>query len=83
MRFHRIVLAASTAILLSASAASAMPLDGLKPATEAVPAAENVAWVCGPYRCWWRPGYRYHYGQRFYGPRPWRFGWHGPRRWYR
>jgi hypothetical protein len=84
MRIHRVVLAASAAILLglSVGGASAMPLDGLKPATEGVQATENVAWVCGPYRCWWRPGYRY-YGPRaygFYGPR--RYGWYGHRRWW-
>jgi hypothetical protein len=52
---------------------------------------QNVRWVCGPYRCWWRPNYYayapgYYYGPpRFYGygygygPRPfYRFGY---RRW--
>jgi len=85
MRIHRVVLAATAAVLLgmNVSGASAMPLDGLKPATETVQAAENVAWVCGPYRCWWRPGYRTYYGPRFgfYG-RPYRFGWYGHRRYW-
>ena len=85
MRIHRVVLAASAAILLgmSVSGASAMPLDGLKPAAETVQATENVAWVCGPYRCGWRPGYRY-FGPRvygFYGPR-YRYGWYGHRRYW-
>jgi hypothetical protein len=35
---------------------------------------ENVRWVCGPYRCWWRPNY--YYG--WYRPWGWRYGW---RRW--
>jgi hypothetical protein len=36
---------------------------------------EQVRWVCGPYRCWWRPNY--YYGYYGWGPR-WRYGW---RRW--
>ena len=69
MSMHRIVLAASAAILLGMSvSASAMPLDGLKPAAEVVNAAENAAWVCGPYRCGWRPGYAY-WRPHYYGPR--------------
>lgn len=48
--------------LLAAGAASAGPL---MPATaaaaeKAAPAAvQAVNWVCGPYRCYWRPGVRY------------------------
>ena len=33
---------------------------------------EQVRWVCGPYRCWWRPNY--YYGYYGWGPR-WRY-WH-------
>ena len=71
--------------------ASALPANGL-----AAPAAsikqttgvQDVRYVCGPYRCWWRPGPYWgpHYGYYAYGPgpywhRPW--GWHrwGWRRW--
>jgi hypothetical protein len=86
MSIHRIAVAASAAILagtLTAASASAMPVGALKPAADTVRVApDNVAWVCGPYRCWWRPGPywgpRRFYG--FYGPRPFRFGWYGPRR---
>jgi hypothetical protein len=42
-------------------------------ATAAAPQIEQARWVCGPYRCGWRPNY--------WGPRPgwgWRRGW---RRW--
>lgn len=38
------------------------------------PSIEKVVLVCGPYRCWHRPGWGYRYG--WY--RPW--GW-GYRRW--
>lgn len=76
---------AAAAVLLSAGivsgSASAMPANGL---TSAVPQAaggvEKVAWVCGPYRCWWQPGgYWYRPGWGWHGG--WGgWGWHG-RRW--
>jgi hypothetical protein len=47
-----------------AGPASAMPVDNL--ADAAASNVEQVRWVCGPYRCWWRPG-PYFYGPRFYG----------------
>ena len=87
MNMSRIASAAAAAVLLgafAASSASAMPLGNLKPAADAVQTAQNVAWVCGPYRCWWRPNYawgpRPFYGRHFFGPRHHRFGWYGPRR---
>jgi hypothetical protein len=73
--------------LLSAAAVScaligsavAMPADHLS-----VPAAASVqkaAWVCGPYRCWWRPG-PWGYGRWAWGwGRPW--GWHHWHHWHR
>ena len=92
MSMTRTASAASAAILLGsfafASGASAMPLAPLQPAAEAAQVGpENVALVCGPYRCFWRPGYGYwrpHVYPRFgfYGPRPFRYGWYGPRRHY-
>ncbi|WP_454683711.1 hypothetical protein [Ancylobacter moscoviensis] len=51
------------------------------------PLAENVRWVCGPWRCVWRPNWRYWYVPpyaRAWGPpvrptcywsRPWGGGW--------
>jgi hypothetical protein len=53
---------------LGMTTASAMPVANLPNvlATD----VESVRWVCGPYRCWWRPGW---YGPRWgYGPR-WRY----------
>lgn len=66
--------------------ASAMPMTGVMPQVSNV---EQVRWVCGPYRCWWRPNFYpgpygfYGGGPRFYGPRfGWGGGWHrGWRRW--
>jgi hypothetical protein len=50
-----------------------MPASGLASAATAAATTngmQDVRYVCGPYRCWWRPGY---YGPRYYnyyvGPR--------------
>lgn len=75
-------LVGSSAMAVSASA---MPAAGLtRAATPQASNVQNVRWVCGPYRCFWAPGYGW------WGPRPypywgpgrwgWRGGWHG-RRW--
>lgn len=63
-----------SAAFLSAPA-SAMPIDNLAAATPAQ--VDQVRWVCGPVRCWWRPGPRIVVGPRFYGPRA--YAWGGPR----
>jgi hypothetical protein len=74
---------ALAAVLTAGSAigpASAMPANGLAPAATAAAATngvQDVRYVCGPYRCWWRPGP--YYGPRYYnyyvGPRPYWY-WH-------
>jgi len=70
--------------------ASAMPANGLAAPAASVKEttdAQDVRYVCGPYRCWWRPGPYWgpYYGYYAYGPgpywhRPWwgwhRWGWH-------
>ncbi len=80
-----LALTAAVGSSLLIGQASAMPADGL--ATAASQVAEGVqdaAYVCGPYRCWWRPGPYWGpgcYGPGYYGPRPyWGYGWH--RRWW-
>jgi hypothetical protein len=76
------------AALLSSSAlsvsASAMPVSGLAPAAPQKTAhVQNVRWVCGPYRCFWRPGPVWWGPGRYWGPRRWgwRGGWGWRRRW--
>ena len=82
MRSLKIALVAATALggaSLIAPAASAMPISGLAPAANArATDVQQAAWVCGPYRCWWRPGWGYGY-RRWWGPRPY-WGWR--RRWW-
>ena len=58
------------ALTLGAPAASAMPM-GFAPANPGAQ-IEAVRWVCGPYRCHWRPdyGYRRHH-HRHHGWRHW------------
>jgi hypothetical protein len=71
--------AAFAGIVLAAVPASAMP-NGL-PTHVQTSNVDQVRWVCGPYRCWWRPNFYRAYG--FYGPPRfyrhhwgWRRGWH-------
>jgi len=76
MRNLKIALVAATAlsgVSLLAPAASAMPMSGLAAASNDVAAGvvQDVRWVCGPYRCWWRPNYYWGY-RRWWGPR-WRW----------
>ena len=56
------------ALTLGAPAASAMPM-GFAPAIQDAQ-IEAVRWVCGPYRCHWRPDYRRHH-HRHHGWRRW------------
>jgi len=54
---------------LATGSASATPVGELATAgSETSADLQQVRWVCGPFRCFWRPG------PRFYG-RPW---WGGP-----
>jgi hypothetical protein len=67
------------ATALATGTASAMPVSGLaNAASEMVTDVQSVRWVCGPFRCWWRPSYYPYYGGYAWGgprlyPRPW--GW--------
>jgi hypothetical protein len=65
MRPRTIFLAAITALStagLFSNQAAAMPAANLAAATSEVSISQNVAWVCGPFRCWWAP-------RRYYAPR--------------
>ena len=81
-----LVLAAGVALgglSLQAGTASAMPMIDTAPAVvahaEGIAGVEQTRWVCGPYRCFWRPNFygpRPFYGYGFRGP-GWRGGWRG------
>ena len=72
--------------MLASAPAQAMPIAGLAPAVltgdTAGAVIENVAWVCGPYRCHHvyrrAPPRAYYYARPAYRPWGWRH-----RRWHR
>ncbi len=80
MKTLRTLGLASFLVLGGVAAASAAPMSIATGETLGAtrPAVETVALVCGPYRCWHRPGW---YGYHPYGYHP--YGWHrwGWRRW--
>jgi hypothetical protein len=59
---------AATAIAMTAmiGGAAAMPASNLDNSSRGVSATQDVRWVCGPFRCWWRPNFYAFYGPRFY-----------------
>jgi hypothetical protein len=66
----------SAAMIAPAAAAPAANLATTAQTRAVVqPGVQDVRWVCGPYRCWWRPG------PVWWGPRPW--GWRGGWGWRR
>lgn len=78
MRSLRIAAVAVAALLSSSmfiNKASAMPANGLAfVAKQTTDGLQEARWVCGPYRCWWRPGP--YWGGPYWGPRYHRWGWH-------
>ncbi|MBN8957276.1 MAG: hypothetical protein J0H17_12025 [Rhizobiales bacterium] len=96
MSIRNIAIAAALALTAGAATvgvAFAMPLSGPSGASSAATTdVQDVRWVCGPNRCWWRPNYvpapyySYYAPRPFYGyfgPRRYRYGWygHGRRYW--
>ncbi len=57
------------ALTLGAPAASAVPM-GVAPAMSGTQ-IDTVRWVCGPYRCYWRPNHRHPRHYRPYGRHHW------------
>src|SRR5262249_9749010 len=52
-----ISLVASAALCFASAPASAMPVANLAPVASDLALHQSVPWVCGPFRCWWRPFY--------------------------
>jgi hypothetical protein len=64
-----------SAAVLFAQPATAMPVGNLATAAGQLSNTQDVAWVCGPFRCWWAPRYRYYapvvvVPRAYYGYRP-------------
>ena len=69
LKLGGLALAAVLGAGLATGPASAMPANGLASAATQAAATngvQDVRYVCGPYRCWWRPGYNYYVGPRHY-----------------
>ena len=73
-------IALGSAGLLAGPASAAPMLDpGVAHSDLTGANPEAVRWVCGPYRCWWRPGpYYYGGGYGFYGRPRYGYGWGRP-----
>jgi hypothetical protein len=64
-----------SAAIVSAQPAAAVPAGNLAAAAGQLSLSQDVAWVCGPFRCWWAPRYyapvvvapRAYYGYPAYG----------------
>jgi hypothetical protein len=53
LKISGLALAVLLGLSLPIGQASAMPANGLAANIKQIPkSVENVAWVCGPYRCW-------------------------------
>ena len=63
-----ISLVASAALCFASALALAMPVTNLAPVASDIALHQSVPWVCGPYRCWWRPWWR-----RWGYYRPWAY----------
>jgi hypothetical protein len=61
-----ISLVASAALCFASAPASAMPAANLAPVASDLALHQSVPWVCGPFRCWWRPFYYRRWG--YYRP---------------
>ncbi len=89
LRTTALALAALAGSAAMAGEAAAMPANGpVAPTQQIGGTVEQVRWVCGPYRCWWRPGpywggwggpsYAYYGGGPYW---PWGWGGWGWHRW--
>jgi hypothetical protein len=75
----KLTLAAAAVILGTTVAGSAMAVPVAKIDTDKQQSIQNVRYVCGPHRCWWRPNYYGHYLHHYYAYYP---RWHRYRHWY-
>jgi hypothetical protein len=64
-----VIAAALGGAVLATGPASAMPVGGLKAASDELATdAQKVVWICGWRGCWWRPVYVYPYYYPYYHP---------------
>jgi hypothetical protein len=77
---NKLAMTVATGLVLGAAnvgPASAMPAANLAAAMSETSNVQNVVWVCGPFRCWWRPNYWY-YPRVYRYPRVYSYGYVAP-----
>ena len=67
--------------IMSAPAA-AMPMSNVAAAATDLKLGQSVRYVCGKYRCWWRPDYYYGYAPSYYAWYGYAPGWGYRRFWW-
>ncbi len=72
------------ATTLAPAPGSAMPVNDLSATSKSLSTeTQTVVWVCGWYRCWWRPVFVYPSPNLYYRPYwGWRRPYWGWRRWW-
>jgi hypothetical protein len=72
------------AVALASAPGSAIPIGDLSAASKSLRnETQKVVWVCGSYRCWWRPVFVYPAPCVYYRPYwGWRRPYWGWRRWW-
>jgi len=76
MKALAISLVASTALCVASTPTSAMLVANLAPAVSEFTLHQSVRWVCGPFRCFWRP-WGYYRPWAYYRPYP-AYGYYRP-----
>lgn len=78
MKSDTVKAALATLVVIGFSGVEAAPAlafpgvdRGLAAKQSEASGVEKTRWVCGPYRCWWRPNHFY------YGGGPANYGWSG------
>lgn len=75
-------MAAAILSLTMIGSAAALPAANLASAAKATTGIQQARWVCGPFRCFWRPsvfiGPRWGWRRPLYGFYRPRWGWHRP-----
>jgi len=62
--------------------AAAMPMSNVAAAASDLALGQNVRYVCGKYRCWWRPDYSCGYAPSYYAWYGYAPGWGYRRFWW-
>jgi len=73
-----VILSFAAALPNGADAMAAPMLAGMAKSVANDSVVEQMAWVCGPFRCWWRPNYYPSYGYGYYPYYGYAYGYYRP-----